>query len=160
MLFPWFFCAPQTLTPPVFKFFLEHEFSRMPAKALPSDVGYDISSCEHVRLLPGEWRIVRTGVHAVIPSGWEIQVRPRSGLAFKKGVTILNTPGTIDPEYRGEIKAIVINHGKFHFDIAPGDKIAQLVFKPIFDVEVEQIDNIVTATERGINGFGSTDAQP
>ncbi len=160
MFFPWFFCKCPTLEAPVFKFFLSHEFSRMPTKALLSDVGYDISACEHTRLMPGEWRAVSTGVHAVIPLGWEIQVRPRSGLAFKKGITVLNAPGTIDPAYRGEIKAILINHGKFHYDIAPGDKIAQLVFKPIFEVEVEQIDSIMTETERGINGFGSTDKTP
>jgi dUTP pyrophosphatase len=156
-MFHWLFSKTPIVVDPVFKFYLAHEFSRMPAKAHSTDVGYDICSCEHVRLNPGEWKAVGTGIHAEIPEEWEIQVRSRSGLAIKKGIVVLNSPGTIDTDFRGEIRVILINHGKFPHDIAPGDRIAQLVFKPTFDVEVAQIDTIMTETERGVNGFGSTD---
>jgi dUTP pyrophosphatase len=140
----------------IFKVYLDHEFSRMPIKAHPSDSGYDLSSCEHVTIPPKQWRMVNTGLKFEIPSGYEIQVRARSGLAAKKGITVLNGIGTIDSNYRGLIKVILINHGEYPFDIAPGDKIAQSVMAPVLDTKLEEIDHEPSETDRGTNGFGST----
>ena len=103
----------------------------------------------------GEKEIIPTGIAVAIPSGYEIQVRPRSGLAAKSGITVLNTPGTIDADYRGEIKVILINHSKEKFKIKKGDRVAQLIVCPIIKsefVEVEELPN----TLRGEGGFGST----
>lgn len=109
-----------------------------------------------VLLLPGERCLIPTGIAMAIPAGFEIQVRPRSGLAIKHGVTLVNTPGTIDSDYRGEIKIIVINHGSETFQINAGDRIAQLVVAPVVQaalVEVTDLDQ----TDRGAGGFGHTD---
>ena len=89
-----------------FKVFLNHEFSRIPKKAHPSDTGYDISSCEYITIPAKQWRAVCTGLHFQIPNGWEIQLRARSGLAFKKGIGLMNGIGSIDSSYIGEIKGI------------------------------------------------------
>lgn len=115
----------------------------------------DIVSAEDVTLDPGARHAVATGLSVAIPQGFEIQVRPRSGLALKHGITVPNTPGTIDSDYRGELKIIMINHGAEPFAIARGDRVAQLVLAPVTQaawVEVEELD----ATERGAGGFGST----
>ena len=90
-----------------------------------------------------------------IPNGFEIQIRPRSGLALKKGITVLNSPGTIDPDYRGEVGVIIINHGDEAFDINPGDRIAQMVVSQLIQAELEAV-NSLSHTKRGTGGFGST----
>ena len=104
---------------------------------------------------PGQRRLVRTGIAIELPEGFEVQVRPRSGLALKKGVTVLNTPGTVDSDYRGEIGVILFNAGQEDFWVEPGDRIAQLVVKPVVRgtfCEVEELGS----SDRGAGGFGST----
>jgi dUTP pyrophosphatase len=108
-----------------------------------------------VTLPPGGWRLVPTGVALAIPADYEGQIRPRSGLATKAGVTVLNAPGTIDSDYRGEIGVILINHGETPFDIVRGARIAQIVFARVIRAALFEIADL-DATERGINGFGST----
>ena len=127
----------------------------LPAYATNGAAGMDIVSAEDVTLAPGARHPVSTGLSVAIPHGYEIQVRPRSGLAFKHGITVPNTPGTIDSDYRGELKVLLINHGAEDFAIARGDRVAQLVLAPVTQAvwdEVEELD----ATERGAGGFGST----
>ncbi len=111
-----------------------------------------------LRLAPGERALVPVGIALELPAGLEAQVRPRSGLAHRHGVTVLNTPGTIDADYRGEIQVLLINHGKETFSIARGDRIAQLVISPVAAVTLEQAEKL-TITGRNIGGFGSTGAR-
>lgn len=110
---------------------------------------------ETVTLAPGERALVPTGLSVEIPRGYEIQVRPRSGLAIKKGVSLVNSPGTIDADYRGEIKIIIINHGQQPFVIEDQDRIAQFVVAPVVQAEIEEALDL-EETERGEGGFGST----
>lgn len=110
---------------------------------------------DKVVLKPGERTILPTGLFFEIPKGYEIQVRPRSGLAAKNGVTVLNTPGTIDSDYRGELKVILINLGDSDFEISSGDRIAQIVVAPVTLGNFIQVESI-SETERGTGGFGST----
>ena len=119
--------------------------------------GLDISANinEDLTLAINESILVPTGIAVSIPQGFEIQIRPRSGLAAKKGISVLNTPGTIDADYRGEIKVILINHGNEPFVIRNGDRIAQMVVCPIVQAKFEQVDEL-SDTERGSGGFGST----
>ena len=117
--------------------------------------GVDLRASEKVLLLPGERAAIPTGLRVEIPEGFEAQVRPRSGLAIKNGVTILNSPGTIDSDYRGEIKIIIINHGIDPFTIEAGDRIAQLVFAPVVRVSWSEDDDL-GSTKRGDGGFGSS----
>ena len=127
----------------------------LPAYATQGSAGMDIVSAEDVTIAHGARHAVATGLSVAIPQGYEIQVRPRSGLAFKHGITVPNTPGTIDSDYRGELKVLLINHGAKPFDIARGDRVAQLVIAPVVQakwIEVDELD----ATERGAGGFGST----
>jgi len=109
-----------------------------------------------VKILPGEKKIISTGIMVAIPEQYEIQIRPRSGLAAKNGISVLNTPGTIDSDYRGEIKIILINLGKDIFEIKKNDRIAQMIVCPIIKVELEEVENL-PETVRGKGGFGSTD---
>ena len=109
-----------------------------------------------VKILPGERKIISTGIMVAIPEQYEIQIRPRSGLAAKNGIGILNTPGTIDSDYRGEIKVILINLGKDIFEIKKNDRIAQMIVCPIIKVELEEVESLPN-TVRGKGGFGSTD---
>jgi len=109
-----------------------------------------------VKILPGEKKIISTGIIVAIPEQYEIQIRPRSGLAAKSGISVLNTPGTIDSDYRGEIKVILINLGKDIFEIKKNDRIAQMIVCPIIKVELEEVENL-PETVRGKGGFGSTD---
>ena len=104
---------------------------------------------------PGEKALVTTGFSIAIPRGYEVQIRPRSGLAAKKNITVLNTPGTIDADYRGEIKVILINLGKEKFIIKNGERIAQMVVCPVVQAYLEEV-NELTNTDRGSGGFGST----
>ncbi len=127
----------------------------LPSYATSGAAGMDVVSAEDVTLDPGARHPVATGLALAIPHGYEIQVRPRSGLALKHGITVPNTPGTIDSDYRGELKVIMINHGNEPFAISRGDRVAQLVLAPVVQAawsEVEELD----ATERGAGGFGST----
>lgn len=127
----------------------------LPAYATSGAAGMDVVAAEDVALEPGARHPVATGLALAIPHGYEIQVRPRSGLALKHGITVPNTPGTIDSDYRGELKIIMINHGSEPFAIRRGDRVAQLVLAPVVQAswsEVEELD----ATERGAGGFGST----
>lgn len=127
----------------------------LPAYATSGAAGMDVVSAEDVTLAPGARHAVATGLAMAIPHGFEVQVRPRSGLALKHGITVPNTPGTIDSDYRGELKVILINHGADPFEIRRGDRIAQLVLAPVVQagwVEVSELDE----TARGEGGFGST----
>lgn len=110
---------------------------------------------EVLRLMPGERLAVPCGFEMALPAGFEAQVRPRSGLALKHGVTVLNAPGTIDTDYRGEIKVILVNHGTEPFEVRRGDRIAQMVVAPVTAVRFAEADALET-TERGGGGFGST----
>jgi len=109
-----------------------------------------------VKILPGEKKIISTGIMVAIPKQYEIQIRPRSGLAAKNGISVLNTPGTIDSDYRGEIKVILINLGKDIFQINKNDRIAQMIVCPIIKVELKEVESL-PETVRGEGGFGSTD---
>ena len=127
----------------------------LPRYATDGAAGMDILAAEDVTLEPGARHAVATGLAVAIPDGYEIQVRPRSGLALKHGITVPNTPGTIDSDYRGELKVIMINHGADAFPIQRGDRVAQLVLAPVTQAawdEVAELDD----TERGAGGFGST----
>jgi len=108
-----------------------------------------------VTLAPGAFQLIPAGVRIALPAGYEGQVRPRSGLASKNGLTVLNTPGTIDADYRGEVRVLLINHGPQPFTINRGDRIAQLVVSPVARVRVESVDELDT-TARGEGGFGHT----
>jgi len=127
----------------------------LPHYATDGAAGMDVRSAEDVTIAPGARHAVATGLTLAIPQGFEIQVRPRSGLALKHGITVPNTPGTIDSDYRGELKVIMINHGAEGFAISRGDRVAQLVLAPVTQarwIEVDELDS----TERGDGGFGST----
>ena len=117
----------------------------------------DLTAVEEVTLRPGSWASVATGFAIAIPAGYEGQVRPRSGLAQKFGVTLLNSPGTIDPGYRGEVRVLMINHGSGDYTVRQGDRIAQLVVAPYSPVEWV-VEEELPATDRGPSGFGSTGA--
>jgi dUTP pyrophosphatase len=110
---------------------------------------------EEMVIHPGDVKLIPTGIFMEIPSGYECQVRPRSGLALKKGITVLNTPGTIDADYRGEVGVILINHSKNSTTVSNGDRIAQLVFNKFEQIEWENESELST-TKRGDGGFGST----
>lgn len=110
---------------------------------------------KNIELAPGDKVIVPTGFSLSIPQGFEVQVRPRSGLAAKKGISVLNTPGTIDADYRGEIKVILINLGKEKFLIENGIRIAQMVVCPVIQAKIEETESL-SKTSRGAGGFGST----
>lgn len=119
--------------------------------------GMDLAAnvAENIYLEPGEFKVIPCGIKLEIPMGFEAQIRPRSGLAAKYGVTVLNSPGTIDSDYRGELKVILINHGKEKFEIRRGDRIAQLVICKVEKAEVVQISDL-SETIRGEGGFGHT----
>jgi dUTP pyrophosphatase len=127
----------------------------MPAYAHPGDAGLDLCSAVAVSLEPGERKVVGTGWSIELPPHTEAQVRPRSGMALTHGITVLNTPGTIDHGYRGEVGVILINHGASRFEIHPGMKIAQMIIAPVVTVAVEEAPELST-TGRGQGGFGST----
>jgi len=129
--------------------------AHLPAYAHPGDAGLDLYANEDATLPPGEWRLVRTGIAVELPPGTEGQVRPRSGLAARHGVTVLNAPGTIDAGYRGEVGVLLVNHGREPFRVERGMKIAQLLVRPVATVEVREAPTL-SATRRGAGGFGST----
>lgn len=127
----------------------------LPAYAHPGDAGMDLCSAESLVIPAGGRSLVRTGLKMALPAGYEAQVRPRSGLALKRGVTVLNSPGTVDEGYRGEVGVILANFGAEDFKIETGDRIAQMVIAPVTRAEVVETDEL-DATARGEGGFGST----
>lgn len=137
----------------------ESEFKDLPLPeyATEHSAGLDLHAAtrSEIVLKPGQWRLVSTGIRIAIPEGYEGQVRPRSGLALKYGVTLLNSPGTIDSDYRGIIGVIMINLGEEPFTIRRGDRIAQLVISPFRQFGLEEVD-VLKTTQRGAGGFGST----
>lgn len=131
----------------------------VPAYMSEDAAGLDLAAAidAPIALGPGERAAVGTGLALELPRGFEGQVRPRSGLARKHGVTVVNAPGTIDADYRGEVVVLLINHGREPFTIAPGTRIAQLVIAPVVQASLEEVDAL-SATVRGAGGFGSTGA--
>ncbi len=127
----------------------------LPAYATSGAAGMDVVSAEDVVIAPGARHAVATGLAVAIPQGFEIQVRPRSGLALKHGITVPNTPGTIDSDYRGEVKVILINLGAEPFAVQRGDRVAQLVLAPVVLAAWDEVAEL-DATTRGAGGFGST----
>lgn len=131
----------------------------LPVRQTAGSAGYDLAAAlpegENLTLAPGKYTMVPCGFSLAIPVGFEAQVRPRSGLAAKFGVTVLNAPGTVDADYRGEVKAILVNHGAEPFTIRRGDRIAQMVIAAVPDLALEEIDEL-EETDRGSGGFGST----
>lgn len=127
----------------------------LPEYATDGAAGLDVVAAEDVAFLPGARHAVATGLAVAIPPGFEIQVRPRSGLALKHGITVLNAPGTIDSDYRGEVKVILVNLGAEPFEIRRGDRIAQLVLAPVTQLSWLKVDEL-DDTARGSGGFGST----
>ena len=127
----------------------------LPSYATPGAAGMDVVAAEDIDLVPGQRHAVATGFRVAIPDGFEIQVRPRSGLAFKHGVTVPNTPGTIDSDYRGELKVLMINHGDAPFAVRRGERIAQLVPAAVTQAEFDEVVEL-DDTHRGHGGFGST----
>jgi dUTP pyrophosphatase len=128
-----------------------------PAYQTEGAVGLDLCAAlaEPVTLAPGERRLLPTGYAVAIPDGYEGQVRPRSGLALHHGITVLNAPGTVDPDYRGELTVLLVNHGAGPFTVRRGDRIAQLVICPVAAAEVVAVDALAP-TARGAGGYGST----
>ena len=127
----------------------------LPARATQHAAGLDVVAAENVTLAPGRRHAVATGFAIAIPHGYEVQVRPRSGLALKHGITCLNTPGTIDSDYRGEVKVILANLGSDPFEVRRGERIAQLVPAAVPDVRFREVEAL-SETTRGAGGFGST----
>ena len=127
----------------------------LPSYASEGAAGLDVVAAEELTLMPGDRHAVATGFALAIPPGHEVQVRPRSGLALKHGITCLNTPGTIDSDYRGEVKVILANLGSDPFPIARGDRIAQLVAAPVLQARFNEVRDL-DDTARGAGGFGST----
>jgi len=129
----------------------------VPAYQSPGAAGLDLAARvdEPVVIAPGDRRFIATGIRVAIPHGYEGQVRPRSGLALKHGIGIVNSPGTIDADYRGEIGIVLVNHGNEPFTVTRGSRIAQLVIAPVARVDVEVVEAL-DETERGTGGYGST----
>ncbi len=131
------------------------EKARLPEYAYEGDTGLDLFSTSEVVIEPGKSALIPTGLSIQLPPKTEAQIRPRSGLALKHQVTVLNGPGTVDEGYRGEIGVILINHGTLPFKIEIGMKIAQMVVQPVLYVKVEKVEKL-NETDRGVGGFGST----
>jgi dUTP pyrophosphatase len=128
----------------------------LPARAYPGDAGLDLSTCERLELGPGERAIVPTGIAVAIPHGYAGFVQPRSGLAARHGIAVVNSPGLVDSGYRGEIKVVLLNTDRTEtFRAEPGERIAQLVVLPVAALEVVELDEL-PITERGARGFGSS----
>lgn len=130
----------------------------LPSYQTAGAVGMDLmaDSIEPIRLRPGERALVPTGIAVEIPAGFEAQIRPRSGLALRHGVTLLNTPGTIDADYRGEVQVLLVNLGSADFEVRRGDRIAQMVVAPVARATLREVDEL-TQTARAAGGFGHTD---
>jgi len=129
----------------------------LPSYETIASAGMDIRAALEAPIIlkPGERKLIPTGLQMALPEGFEAQIRPRSGLAIRNGITMLNTPGTIDADYRGEVKVIAINHGEEDFEVSHGDRIAQMVIAPVTQFPVVEVDEL-DETDRGDGGFGST----
>lgn len=132
-----------------------NEAAIIPRYSHPGDAGLDLFSIEDREILPGETELINTGIAIALPLGTEAQIRPRSGLALKHSITVLNSPGTIDAGYRGEIRIILINHGKKPFQVTSRMRIAQMVIAPIIKAKVTVV-SVLDDTSRTDEGFGST----
>jgi dUTP pyrophosphatase len=133
-----------------------HADARLPERAYRGDAGFDLSSCEPFRLGPGERAVVHTGIAVAIPDGYAGFVQPRSGLAARHGIAVVNSPGLIDSGYRGEIRVVLLNTDKENaFAAAAGERIAQLVVLPVPALDLVELDEL-PASERGVRGFGSS----
>lgn len=129
----------------------------LPKQMSAGAAGFDLTAAvlKTTTIEPGKWKLIPTGISIAMPTGLEAQVRPRSGLALKYGVTVLNTPGTVDADYRGEIGVILLNLGEQAFEVQRGERIAQLVFQQVASVELQEVKTL-EATQRGTGGFGHT----
>mgnify|MGYP000924362709 FL=1 len=129
----------------------------LPEYTTIASAGLDLRAnvSESVMLEPGEWKLIPTGLHIELPMGYEAQVRPRSGLAYKHGITVLNSPGTVDADYRGDVGVLLINHSKSAFEIKSGERVAQLVIAKHEQAEWQLVEELGN-TDRGAGGFGST----
>ena len=139
---------------------LDHfEGLALPAYQTPGSAGLDLPAAlpedAPVTLNPGEWQLIPTGLSIALEEGYEAQIRPRSGLAARHGISCVNTPGTVDADYRGELKVNLINHGKEPFVITRGERIAQMIIAPVLQIEWDVVETL-DETERGAGGFGST----
>lgn len=132
-----------------------HDDARVPEAKTSGAAGFDLAASEAVTIEPGKVALVPTGLALAIPAGYEGQVRPRSGLALRHGIGVLNAPGTIDADYRGEVKVILFNFGDEPFEVGPGSRIAQLVIQRVEPARFVLTDEL-DATERGAGGFGHT----
>lgn len=132
-----------------------NEAAQVPHYSHADDAGLDLFAIQSHQISPGASALIPTGIAIELPHGTEAQVRPRSGLALKHSITVLNSPGTIDAGYRGEIGVILINHGQEIFEVSAGMKIAQMVIAPVLRAEIEEVTEL-SATRRGEGGFGST----
>lgn len=131
----------------------------LPARATAAAAGFDLVAAESLVLEPGAFATVGTGLAMAVPDGFEIQVRPRSGLAARHGVTVLNSPGTVDADYRGEVRVVLINHGREPFVVERGARVAQAVVAALAPVRIEAVAAL-DDTDRGAGGFGSTGVGP
>lgn len=131
--------------------------AKIPTRGTPRAAGLDLYSTETISLAPGAYHAVKTGLAIELQPGTQGEVRPRSGLAVKHGVTVLNSPGTIDDDYRGEVKVVLVNHGPSIFDIKPGDRIGQLVIQYV-PIDIQDVEEVLelSQSDRGEKGFGST----
>jgi len=131
------------------------KLAEIPQYQTEESAGFDLHSVDDVILKPFERKLIATGISFEIPKGYEIQIRPRSGLAYKHGITVLNSPGTIDSDYRGEIKILLINHSDEDFEIKVGERVAQAVIQKVYQASFEEVEDL-NSTVRGVAGFGST----
>jgi dUTP pyrophosphatase len=127
----------------------------IPAYQTPHSAGFDLHSIEDYTIQSGERALIKTGLSLALPEGFELQIRPRSGIAYKHGITVLNTPGTVDSDYRGEVMVLLINHSNDEFVIQEGERIAQGVINEIIQASFDVVDQL-SETSRGAGGFGST----
>ena len=136
---------------------LPDNINKLPSYKTEGSAGMDICAAtkKSIQILPGDRSLIPSGIKVEIPTGFEIQIRPRSGLAIQNGITVLNSPGTIDSDYRGEVGVIIINHSNESFSVNPGDRIAQMVVCKIIRAELEEV-SFLSNTDRGKEGFGST----
>lgn len=132
-----------------------NEAAQLPRYEHEDDSGMDLFAIAPQTILPGETALIGTGIAIALPQGTEAQIRPRSGLALRHAISVLNTPGTVDAGYRGELRVILINHGKQPFDVLKGMRIAQMVIMPVIRAELEVVETLSGST-RGKGGFGST----
>lgn len=148
------------MTQPHLLFVRDHPDAKIPVRATDGSAGADLHAVtpdykDVVTLYPGSRLLISTGLRVAIPEGWEMQIRPRSGLAVKYGITVLNTPGTIDSDYRGVVGVCLIHHGQHPFEIRTGDRIAQMVIAEVPAYRVSEVESL-DETVRGAGGFGST----